>query len=562
MVDAAFRHIGDQADEEGQPLAAGRSLIAVVGIDAYTHHLTLTNAVSDAEAVLGLFKRCGFEELPGAASLFDEHATLGALTSLVRDQLPNELQPDDSLVLFFAGHGTTVSREVPDPQDAGKTVARRTGYLIPVGARERKPGDWLRLDAFLEDIAMLPARHVLVILDACKSGFALSEKFKFRGDGQAEGTIAELSGRVSRRVITSAMHDQKAMDGGGSGNSLFTESLVDAVENLQADWDGDGYVTTTDLFTFVRQQVSDTAAQVHHVRQTPDYGQLPGDGSGELVLSLRGDTYNRLRAAETLEIADQIYDLGWLSGDAKRFASAVRHYKAAHDLAMLGKMVLPAARLGLGKALLAADRAEEAAAELADLVKDGGDASPAEAQFYLGLAHAKRGESAQAAEALRAWLARSPDSVDAAWVGAYVDWLAQAAHPAAGRKLALLVGINQYHLAHLSPLSGCVNDVTKLMQPALLAHGGFREEDMAVLTDSQATYTRFVQEMEKLRGATLADAVVVYFSGHSIPPSSLSEGPRGYFNDVYLILHDTHDEPGRLTDGITADELHHLMQEI
>jgi hypothetical protein len=107
-----------------------------------------------------------------------------------------------------------------------------------------------------------------------------------------------------------------------------------------------------------------------------------------------------------------------------------------------------------------------------------------------------------------------------------------------------------------------VNDVTKLMQPALLARGGFMEGDMTLLTDSQATHTRFLQEMEKLQSATLADAVVVYFSGHSIPPSSLSEGPRDYFNDVYLILHDTHDEPGRLTDGITADELHHLMQEI
>ncbi len=561
MPSTPFRHIGDQADEEVEPLAVGRSLIAAIGIDNYTHHLPLTNAVSDAEAVLRLFKRCGFEELPGAPSLFDEQATLGALISLVRDQLPDELQPDDSLVLFYAGHGTTKSRPVPDPQDASKMTTRRTGYLIPVDAREQKPGDWLRLDAFLEDIAMLPARHVLVILDACKSGFALSEKFKFRGDEQAEGTIAELSGRVSRRVITSAMHDQKAMDGGGSGNSLFTESLVDGVENLQADWDRDGYITTTDLFSFVRKRVSDTADRVHQVKQTPDYGQLPGDGSGELVLSLRGDTYNRLRAAETLEIADQIYDLGWLSGDAKRFESAARHYKAAHDLAILGKMPLPAARLGLGKALLAAGRAEEAAAELADVVKDKGDASPAEAQFYLGLARAKRGKYALAAEALRGWLERRPESVDAAWVGAYADWLAEAAHPEAGRKMALLVGINQYAL-NISPLAGCVNDATKLMQPALLAHGGFREEDMTVLTDSQATRGRFVQEMQKLQSATLADAVVVYYSGHSVTPSSVSERTRDYYNDLYLILHDTHEESGRLTDGITADDLHQLMQEI
>ena len=51
-------------------------------------------------------------------------------------------------------------------------------------------------------------------------------------------------------VMTSAMHDQKAMDGGGSGNSLFTDTLVDAVENLRADHNGDGFITTTDLFLY------------------------------------------------------------------------------------------------------------------------------------------------------------------------------------------------------------------------------------------------------------------------------------------------------------------------
>ncbi len=563
MPPPSFRQLGDDAEEEAPLLPLGRSLITVVGIDNYTHHLSLANAVSDARTILKLFQRCGFEELAGAPALFDEQATLDALTSLVRDQLPGELQPDDSLVIFYAGHGTTVSSKVPDPEDAGKTVTRRTGYLIPVDAREQKSSDWLRLESFLDDISNLPARHVLVILDACKSGFALSEKFKFRGEGQQEGTIAELAGRVSRRVMTSAMHDQKAMDGGGSGNSLFTDTLVDAVENLRADHNGDGFITTTDLFSYVRQQVGDTADRVHHVKQTPDYGYLTGDGSGELVLSLRGDTYNRRRAAETLAVADHIYELGWLSGDARRFASAIRHYTAARELASLGKMPLPAATLGLGKALLAAGQTDEAVKELTELVGNAGEAAPAEAQFYLGLAYAKRGDYALAAEALRAWQGRHPESLDAAWVGAYVDWLDQADRPAAGRKLALLVGINQYCLARIAPLSGCVNDVEKLMKPALVAHGGFKPDDVTVLTDSQATRERTLAEFQRLqKSATLSDAVVVYFSGHSIPASQVDALGKSYVNDVYLILHDTNDKSGHLTEGITAGELHQLMQDI
>jgi hypothetical protein len=563
MPSIPLRHAGDKPEEEAQPLPLGRSLIAVIGVDKYAEHEPLTNAANDARAVLELFKRCGFEELPEAPSLFDEQATLGALTSLVREQLPGVLQPDDSLVIFYAGHGATIESKAPDPEDASKMELRHTGYLIPVEARRQKPSDWLRLDAFLDDLSNLPARHVLVILDACKSGFALSEKFKRRGEGQAPGTIAQLAERVSRRVITSATHEQTAMDGGGSGNSLFTETVVDAVGNLRADSDGDGYLTTTELFSYVRQQVGDTAIRVHHVKQTPDYGYLPGDGSGELVLSLRGDTYNRLRAAETLKVADHIYQLGWWSGDDKRFGSAVRHYNEALKLASLGKLPLPEAKLGLGNALLAAGQADQAAGSLAELVRSAGDASPAEAQFYLGLAYARCGEYAKAAEALQTWHKVHSESLDAAWVGAYVDWLRQAARPAAGRKLALLVGINEYRLRRFPGLNGCVNDVQKLMQPALVTHGGFKADDVTVLTDSQATRARFLEEMHKLQeSATLSDAVVVHFSGHSIPASQVDKIGRSYVKDVYLILHDTDDKPGYLTNGVKAGELHQWMQDI
>ena len=145
MPPPSFRHLGDDAEEEAPHLPLGRSLNTVVGIDNNTHHLSLANAVSDAHTILKLFQRCGFEELAGAPSLFDEQATLDALTSLVRDQLPAELQPEDSLVIFYAGHGATVSSKVPDPEDAGKTITRRTGYLIPVDARVEKSSDWLRL---------------------------------------------------------------------------------------------------------------------------------------------------------------------------------------------------------------------------------------------------------------------------------------------------------------------------------------------------------------------------------------------------------------------------------
>ena len=111
-----------------------------------------------------------------------------------------------------------------------------------------------------------------------------------------------------------------------------------------------------------------------------------------------------------------------------------------------------------------------------------------------------------------------PDSLDAAWVGVYVDWLDQAARPGAGRKLALLVGINEYRLAQAATLNGCVNDVEKLMKPALVAHGGFKADDVTVLTDAQATRARFVEELRRLQRTRPSPMRWwFYFSGHSSP---------------------------------------------
>ncbi|RCJ15370.1 peptidase C14, caspase catalytic subunit p20 [Nostoc sp. ATCC 43529] len=85
-----------------------------------------------------------------------------------------------------------------------------------------------------------------------------------------------------------------------------------------------------------------------------------------------------------------------------------------------------------------------------------------------------------------------------------------------GRKLALLVGINQYpQSSGLKPLSGCVTDV-RLQQELLIHRFGFKAEDVITLTNQQATregiLTKFEQHL--INQARPGDVVVFHFSGH------------------------------------------------
>lgn len=81
------------------------------------------------------------------------------------------------------------------------------------------------------------------------------------------------------------------------------------------------------------------------------------------------------------------------------------------------------------------------------------------------------------------------------------------------RKLAILVGINQYQ--QMTALGGCVTDVA--MQRELLIHRfGFSDRDILTLTDSQATRTAietgFVEHL--IKQARAGDVAVFHFSGY------------------------------------------------
>ncbi len=91
------------------------------------------------------------------------------------------------------------------------------------------------------------------------------------------------------------------------------------------------------------------------------------------------------------------------------------------------------------------------------------------------------------------------------------------------RKLALLVGINNYANASIPNLKGAVTDVHA--QRELLTHRfGFSSKDILMLTDAQASRKRILQAFEEhlIKQAKLGDVVVFHYSGHG---SQVSDEP-------------------------------------
>lgn len=104
------------------------------------------------------------------------------------------------------------------------------------------------------------------------------------------------------------------------------------------------------------------------------------------------------------------------------------------------------------------------------------------------------------------------------------------------RKLALLVGVNQYQRSSLS-LKGCVTDV-ELYQELLIHRFGFKGQDILTLTDEQATRSNieaaFLSHLTEQ--ARPGDVVIFQFSGYGCLTTFQGSGEKLLWQDQFALL--------------------------
>lgn len=263
----------------------GQLHVVVIGVDRYQHCGNLTNAVSDAKGALAAFTALGFQP---RAVLLDEEATRAAMENMVQKDLRG-LGKEDSLVVFFAGHGYT---EEIDHADGSRV---RIGHIVPVDGSSKDLGSCIRLRTWLDQLTSLAIRHIFVILDSCQSGIALEPAMIWNASAPTHSfqgsPLLQLHHRRSRHIITSALDNEYASDRGPKeGHSLFTGYLIDALAGEASH--GADYMTTSEVSAFVRRQVM----AYPRARQTPTLGVLGLHDSGELIIPLPAEPPTALPA--------------------------------------------------------------------------------------------------------------------------------------------------------------------------------------------------------------------------------------------------------------------------
>jgi Caspase domain len=236
---------------------ASRAL--VIGIDQYSSAPPLSYAVSDATAVAEtLVSSLGFKESE-VTVLTDQSATKAAILRAFLRFANDDVELDERVVVFFAGHGRT-------------RVGLRgdIGYLVPYDASMADASTFIRWDELTRNADIIRAKHVLFIMDACYGGLALARTF---APGSAR-YLKDMLLRTSRQVLTAGKANETVSDSGGPlpNHSVFTGHLILALRGAAAT--SDGVLTASGVMAYVHARV----ANDNESRQTPHYGQVDGDG--------------------------------------------------------------------------------------------------------------------------------------------------------------------------------------------------------------------------------------------------------------------------------------------
>ena len=305
-----------------------RNFAVIIGIDNYSNGIPeLETPVADAEELAKILQENYQYEV---LKLPNEKATLKELNTLLQGfrqktlHLPDktlQIEKNDRLIFYFAGHGIV-------PTDGLENTDNLGGYLVPQDAR----GDillqkqieinkiLLPMQDLHDALTQLPCRHLLVILDCCFAGAFRSSLY--REIEPARKVYKQRYDRFIRdkawQAIASAAHDQKAIDYlgcfgqrgtiGENKHSPFAEALFEGLRGA-ADTtrrEGDGIITATELYCYVRDQVEELTEEYHR-RQTPRLFSLKNHDKGEYIFLLPSFDQDKLEDAPALNEENNPY---------------------------------------------------------------------------------------------------------------------------------------------------------------------------------------------------------------------------------------------------------------
>ncbi len=271
----------DQAGQEVGLYEESHAL--VIGVSDYTGGWPdLPGVKQDVQAVKTALEEQGFQVTTV------EDPTRSQLERTFHEFITQYGQsPDNRLLIYFAGHGHTLKL----------AYGGEMGYIVPVEAPNPYDDErgFLATAMDMQQIEVyarrIQSKHALFLFDSCFSGsiFSLSRAVPEH--------INYKTAQPVRQFMTSGSAEEQVPD-----ESIFRRQFIAALLG-EADVNGDGYITGSELGEFLQGSVVNYSKSSQH----PQYGKIrdPNLDKGDFVFVLSGPVY-----IDTVQISPEAAQAG------------------------------------------------------------------------------------------------------------------------------------------------------------------------------------------------------------------------------------------------------------
>ena len=224
----------------------------VIGVETYPGGIPKAEfADRDAQAVVAHLRALGVP-LRHIKRLTDDTATRSRIKGALH-WLKRNVRPGSTVYVYFSGHGA--------PSQGG------TAYLVPFDGDPSDLSDTgVSTSKFYQSLGQLPAKHIIVALDACFTG---EGKRSIMGNGIRPVVMKIREGAVPSSgklvVLTAARSNQESGVLEAKGHGLFTYYFL---KGLNGGAEHGGHVTVAGLYRYLKPKV-ESEANLDNRSQTP-----------------------------------------------------------------------------------------------------------------------------------------------------------------------------------------------------------------------------------------------------------------------------------------------------
>ena len=248
----------------------GEIWAAVIGINNYHHVQKLDYAKNDASAFADYLRTNLDIEADHLFELYDGHATKRNIQSLLGTQIRSKAGHEDTVIIFFAGHGAPEESETSLDGDGIEK------YILPCDANTTDLYTTaIPMDEIARIFRRIKAERVIFLADCCYSGQTGGRTLLSRTRANiSDAFLDRLSKGKGRIIITASSASEVSKESDDLKHGYFTYYLLKGLKGA-ADVDGDGFIDVNEISSYLNREVPKATDQKQHpVKKGEAEGQV------------------------------------------------------------------------------------------------------------------------------------------------------------------------------------------------------------------------------------------------------------------------------------------------